>query len=61
MAVQNSLDTVLSIRFVGADMLSEATSLSYFFCGIGVSTGPVITGKIFIVFNFLPQSKINTS
>ena len=57
----NSLDTVLSIRFVGADMLSEATSLSYFFCGFGVSTGPVVTGKIFIVFNFLPQSKINTS
>ena len=41
----NSLVTVLSIRFVGTEMLSEAHGFSYLFCGIGVSTGPVITGE----------------
>ena len=41
----NSLVTVLSIRFVGREMLSEAHGFSYLFCGIGVSAGPVITGK----------------
>ena len=41
----NSLMTPLSIRFVGVSMLPEANGLSYFFCGIGVFSGPFVTGK----------------
>ena len=51
----NVLMTTLSIRFVGVSMLPEANGLSYFFCGIGVSTGPIVTGKIYIQTDFKTQ------
>ena len=41
----SALMTTLSIRFVGASMLPEANGFSFFFSGIGVTLGPVITGK----------------
>ena len=49
----NSMMTPLSISFVGIFKLSEAYGLSYLFCGIGVSSGPVIIGKGFFVTLFL--------
>ena len=41
----NAVMTTLSIRFVGVAMLPEANGLSYFFSGIGMSGGSVVTGK----------------
>ena len=43
----NSVMTTLSIRFVGVSMLPEAHGLSYFFCGIGMSGGTIVTGKCY--------------
>ena len=45
----NSVMTTLSIRFVGVSMLPEANGLSYFFCGIGMCAGSVVTGKSSLV------------
>ncbi|KAL4230174.1 hypothetical protein ACF0H5_010559 [Mactra antiquata] len=45
----NSMMTVLSLSFVGVDKISESTSLVYIFCGIGVTSGPVITGYLYSV------------
>jgi predicted MFS family arabinose efflux permease len=42
----NAMMTPLSLRFVGVHKLSEAYGLAYVFCGLGVSTGPVLIGKI---------------
>ncbi|XP_045200004.2 monocarboxylate transporter 12-like [Mercenaria mercenaria] len=45
----NSMMTPLSLRFVGVHKLSEAYGLAYVFCGLGVSTGPVLIGYLYVV------------
>lgn len=43
----NALMTVLAINFVGVSMLPEVNALSYVFSGIGVTTGPIVSGIYF--------------
>ncbi|XP_052784451.1 monocarboxylate transporter 13-like isoform X1 [Mya arenaria] len=43
----NAMMTPLSLSFVGITKLSEAYGLAYLFCGIGVSTGPVLIGYLY--------------
>ncbi|WAR28118.1 MOT12-like protein [Mya arenaria] len=45
----NAMMTPLSLSFVGITKLSEAYGLAYLFCGIGVSTGPVLIGVVLIL------------
>ena len=49
----SSMATVLATMFVGVAMLPEAYSLVYVFGGIGVTTGPVIVGKLPSPMTFL--------
>ncbi|KAL4230696.1 transmembrane transport [Mactra antiquata] len=43
----NSMMTSLSLSFVSVDKLSESTSLVFLFCGIGVVSGPILTGYLY--------------
>ena len=53
----NAIMTTLSIKFVGVAMLPEANGLSYFFSGVGVSAGSVVTGKCIFHFECLKLSR----
>ena len=59
--VPNAIMTTLSIKFVGVAMLPEANGLSYFFCGIGVTAGPVVTGINITLFHCELIKKSDTS
>lgn len=48
----NAMMTPLSLSFVGVEKLSEAYGLAFFFCGLGVSTGPVFIGNILFFIRF---------
>lgn len=43
----NSMMTPLSLSFVGVHKLSEAYGFAYMFCGLGVTTGPVLIGYLY--------------
>ncbi|KAL4230695.1 transmembrane transport [Mactra antiquata] len=45
----NSMMTSLSLSFVSVDKLSESTSLVFLFSGIGVVSGPILTGYLYSV------------
>ncbi|KAL4230167.1 hypothetical protein ACF0H5_010552 [Mactra antiquata] len=46
----NAMMTPISLSFVGVAKLSEAYGLAYVFCGIGVSTGPVLIGYLYSLY-----------
>ena len=60
----NAMMTPLSLGFVGVHKLSEAYGLAYVFCGLGVSTGPVLIGSILLFYCYFSAivitAKINS-